>query len=117
MEISSVIELGALTEEERALALERYGFLKPHFESRKSLASPAKAAGIPCRTAQRGLMLCQNSGLAGRRHGPDRRGGAEHPRHRQVMKPELREGAKQRRRITPDNSAPHSLEGPCTRTS
>jgi putative transposase len=60
---ADVDELGGLPELLRALALDRFRLLQPHFEQNRSLRSVAYEAGIPYRTAQRWVARYQQFGL------------------------------------------------------
>ncbi len=57
-------ELAGLSEEARALALDRFRLLQPHLEQNRPLRSVALETGIPFRTAQRWVAQYQRFGLA-----------------------------------------------------
>jgi putative transposase len=63
--MSDVPPLTALTEEERAVALDRFRRLRPHLEDGLPLARLARAEGIPLRTARRWVHRYRDHGLAG----------------------------------------------------
>jgi hypothetical protein len=56
-------ELAGLTDEGRALAMERFRLLQPHLENDEPLTGVAKAAGIPYRTAHRMVSEYRRFGL------------------------------------------------------
>jgi transposase-like protein len=55
----------AFSDEERALALDRFRRLRPHLEDGLPLARLARAEGIPLRTARRWVRRYREQGLAG----------------------------------------------------
>ena len=57
-------ELAGLTDEARALAMERFRILQPHLENNEPLTGVAKASGIPYRTAHRMVSEYRRFGLA-----------------------------------------------------
>jgi putative transposase len=57
-------QLASLTEDARAIALERFRLLQPHLEDKLPLAPLAAEAGIPFRTAQRWVALYHQFGLS-----------------------------------------------------
>jgi putative transposase len=62
--------LAALTEEQRARAMQRWRILQPHIEEKVPLPAAAAAARVPVRTLERWLARYRDGGLTGLARSP-----------------------------------------------